>query len=130
MKIWVIKQFIMTRYFIFTALFFALLMAKPITTLAGTDKQTGHIEKTHTTENSGKGANNSHIPFSAKMPVSEEKAHAHVPAWDELAHIHHFHKNRLKKVKKHFKKCVFMSKLLLILCHAAILFVSYLHVTH
>jgi hypothetical protein len=130
MKIWVIKQSNMTRYFIFTALFFALLMAKPITTLAGAEKQTGHIVNNHTTEEKGKVANTGHLPFSAKQPVSEEKAHAHVPSWDELAHIHHFHKNRLKKVKKHFKKCVFMSRLLLFVCHAAILFVSYLHVTH
>jgi hypothetical protein len=62
------------------------------------------------------------------MPV--EKSHSHVPAWDELAHIHHFHQDRLKKIKRHFKKSVFLSKLLLFICHAAVLYISFLHLTH
>ncbi|HEX4875865.1 MAG TPA: hypothetical protein VFV31_04285 [Chitinophagaceae bacterium] len=120
----------MTRYFIFTALIFALLMAKPITTLAGSDQQTGHIVNNHSAEESGKAANTGHMPQGAKPSPVGEKAHSHVPSWDELAHIHHFHKNRMKKIRRHYSKCVFLSKLLLFVCHAAILFVSYLHVIH
>jgi hypothetical protein len=111
-------------------MFFALLMAKPITTLAGSEKQTGHIVNNHSAEETGKAANTGHIPMGTKSAPAGEKAHSHVPSWDELAHIHHFHKNRLKKVRKHYSKCVFISKLLLFITHAAILFVSYLHVTH
>ncbi|HRE39273.1 MAG TPA: hypothetical protein PK977_09830 [Chitinophagaceae bacterium] len=120
----------MTRYFIFTTMLFALLMAKPITTLAGTQQQSGHIATNHHSDDPGKAANTGHLPMGAKQHPGGEKAHSHVPSWDELAHIHHFHKNRLKKVRRHYSKCVFFSKLLLIICHAAILFVSYLHVTH
>lgn len=57
------------------------------------------------------------------------QAKASVPTWDELAHIHHFHRHRLKKLKKHYRKSVWLSKWLLLVTHAAVLFISYLHVT-
>ncbi len=57
-----------------------------------------------------------------------EKAHA--PAIDELPHIHHFHKDRIKKIKKHHGKLWLISQILLILCHLSILIIGYLHATH
>jgi hypothetical protein len=53
-----------------------------------------------------------------------------VPHAEELPHIHKFHKERVKKLKKHHGKCWFLSQALLFLCHAAILYISYLHLTH
>lgn len=114
----------MTRYFIFTALLLALLMASPATSFAGTKYTAG--TSVHNHDDAAKGnlpaANRSHQPV--------EKAHSPVPSWDELAHIHHFHKHRLKKMKQHYRKTLFLSKLFLLICHAAVLFISYLHVTH
>lgn len=120
----------MTRYFIFTVIFFALLMAKPITTLAGTNNESGHVKNNHHNEEAGKTGNTGHYPMGAKSHHGGEKAHSNVPSWDELAHIHHFHHNRMKKIRRHFSKYVFLSRLFLFICHAAILIVSYLHVTH
>jgi hypothetical protein len=77
--------------------------------------------------------NRSHSETPAKSAGSHGQAHPHakaaVPSWDELAHIHHFHRHRLKKLKKHYRKSLWMSKLLLLVTHAAVLFISYLHVT-
>lgn len=46
---------------------------------------------------------------------------------DELPGIHHFHKERISKVKRHHKKFWILSKLLLILCHLALLILAYVH---
>lgn len=52
------------------------------------------------------------------------------PATEELAHIHHFHKERVKKLKQHHQKCWIASKLILILCHLALLVIAYSHIGH
>lgn len=65
---------------------------------------------------------------AARTAVPDHHAKAQVPRWDELAHIHHFHKHRMKKMKRHYKKCVLLSKILLLVCHAAVLLISYLHI--
>lgn len=119
----------MAKYFIFIAALFVLLTANPFTVQAGTKQTTGHTTSQHS-DDAGKTSGNGHLPLGAKSHHPVEKAHSHVPSWDELAHIHHFHKNRMKKVRRHYSKCVFFSKMLLVICHAAILFVSYLHVIH
>ena len=77
------------------------------------------------------GSSSDEVPLShAGQPVQgHPKAKASVPAWDELAHIHHFHRHRLKKLKKHYRPSVWLSKWLLLVTHAAVLFISYLHVT-
>jgi hypothetical protein len=49
---------------------------------------------------------------------------------EELAHIHHFHKERVKKLKRHHKKVWAMSKFIIILCHLLLLIVAYMHVAH
>jgi hypothetical protein len=49
---------------------------------------------------------------------------------EELAHIHHFHKERVKKVKRHHKKLWYVSKFLLIIIHIVLLVTAYMHMTH
>ena len=66
----------------------------------------------------------------AAQPVLPHGPKAEAPKSEELAHIHHFHKERVKKIKRHHKKFWILSKLLLIICHLLLLFVAYMHVTH
>lgn len=124
----------MRQYFIQIALILAFTIAGTTYSSAGTQNAENATNNV-TTEQSDKASTNdvaktSQAPQSAKSHLPVEKAHSHIPSWDELAHIHHFHRNRLKKIKRHFKKSVFFAKLLLFVCHAAVLFISYLHVTH
>lgn len=122
----------MRQYFIQTALILAFVIAGTTNSFARSE----NAEKANTTEQASKAVNHdapakaSHSPVTAKSHMPVEKSHSQVPTWDELAHIHHFHHDRLKKVKRHFKKSVFLSKLLLFICHAAVLYISFLHLTH
>ena len=54
----------------------------------------------------------------------------HAPTLEELPKIHRFHRERVKKVKNHHKKVWLSVKLLLIICHAALLICAFLHATH
>lgn len=124
----------MTRYFIFTGLLLTLILTIPTTSAAGLHsntavKTTEETNKATTTSNES-AAKMSPFSHTAKPIYPGEKAHTNVPTMDELAHIHHFHKERLKKIKRHHKKCWTLSQLLLLFCHAAVLIISYLHVTH
>jgi hypothetical protein len=127
-----IKTFYMKQYFIQIALILAFIIAGTTNSKAASDI----AGKVNTTEQASKTvdqnapAKASHSPVSAKSHMPVEKSHSQVPTWDELAHIHHFHQDRLKKIKRHFKKSVFLSKLLLFICHAAVLYISFLHLTH
>lgn len=77
-------------------------------------------------------------PSGKHAPLTEDGHHkaphghgkAHAPHSEELPHIHKFHKERLKKNQKHHGKFWFLSQLLLFICHAAILYISYLHAAH
>jgi|GEM_PF-1357690 len=129
------KSIVMTRYFILTAILL-------VTLFTASNHVYGSINEAHTSKKAGhKGDSKATTAYdmtgktsahqqAAKGHHPVDKAHAHVPSWDELAHIHHFHKGKLKKIRRHYKKCIFMTKLLLFICHAAVLFISYLHVTH
>ena len=67
------------------------------------------------------------------IPVTQPEEHSkkpHVLKMDELAHIHHFHKERVKKLKRHHKKCWVLSKLILILCHLVLLVCAFMHFAH
>lgn len=125
----------MTRYFILTAIFLVAFFTAS-NHVYGSIKETpasngeGHkSDGKATTAYDMTGKTSTHQQ-AAKGHHPVDKTHAHVPSWDELAHIHHFHKGKLKKIRRHYKKCAFMAKLLLVICHAAVLFISYLHVIH
>ena len=55
---------------------------------------------------------------------------ANAPHMEELPHIHKFHKERVKKSKKHHSKYWLLSQVILALCHLSILVIGYLHATH
>ncbi|MBL7725170.1 MAG: hypothetical protein JNK27_13540 [Chitinophagaceae bacterium] len=125
----------MTRYFILTAIFLVTFVTASSHVYASikeaqTSKKAGHRgdSKAATSYDMTGKASSNHQAAKGHHPI--DKAHAHVPTWDELAHIHHFHKGKLKKIRRHYRKCLFMTKLLLVVCHAAVLFISYLHVIH
>ena len=69
-------------------------------------------------------------PAEPKSQTEEPAKKPHLLKTDELAHIHHFHKERVKKLKRHHKKYWIMSKMLLILCHLVLLICAYLHLSH
>jgi hypothetical protein len=77
-----------------------------------------------------------HSREAAKAPVfpaphpKVPHGKAHVPHMEELPHIHKFHKERVKKIKKHHGKYWLLSQILLALCHLSILVIGYLHATH
>jgi len=88
------------------------------------NSNSAQAEKQNNDHSAGKN-----IPFSTddeKIPHGK----VHAPHAEELPHIHKFHKERVKKIKKHHGKCWLMSQILLFLCHAAILYISYLHALH
>ncbi len=122
----------MRQYFIQTALILAFAFAGTTNSFARSEnaEKANNIEQTSKAVDHEAPVKATQSPISAKSHMPVEKSHSQVPTWDELAHIHHFHQNRLKKIKRHFKKSVFLSKLLLFICHAAVLYISFLHLTH
>lgn len=70
------------------------------------------------------------VPSTKTVPQESHEEKSHPPKTEELPHIHRFHKERVKKVKRHHKKYWFLSMLLVVLCHAAILFMAYMHAIH
>ncbi len=67
---------------------------------------------------------------NAKAHLPVEKHHSHVPTMDETPHIHHYHKERVKKNKKHHTKIWYLSMFLIAVCQVSLLIIAYLHVTH
>ncbi len=99
----------------------------------------GHTTKTETEPTSKEVKTTALSDYSkaaAKSPVFPEPhpkvphGKAHVPHMEELPHIHKFHKERVKKIKKHHSKYWLLSQVLLALCHLSILVIGYLHATH
>lgn len=85
---------------------------------------------TQTEKQADQSSSGKHVPVSddgnSKVPHGKSQA----PHSEELPHIHKFHKERVKKIKKHHGKCWFMSQMLLFICHATVLYISYLHMLH
>ena len=91
--------------------------------------------QTEVTNNLSSGASDENLPLD-RMPFfpPSESNEPHGKAlsvhMDELPHIHKFHKERVKKVKKHHSKLWFISQFILVLCHISILLIAFMHVTH
>ena len=78
-----------------------------------------------------KGDLNTHNNPVFPAPESKEShGKIHAPQMDEVAHIHKFHKERVKKVKKHHGKLWLLSQIILFICHVSVLVIAFLHVTH
>jgi hypothetical protein len=126
----------MTRLIIISSFFLAMVSMISFKAFAGNTKTT--VVKTHSNKRVKPKENSTPFPVSKttpKVPAAktvppepvEEKNHG--SKTDELPHIHHFHKERVKKVKRHHKKVWTISMLILVLCHISILIMAYMHVT-
>ncbi|MEO7923838.1 MAG: hypothetical protein ABIR30_09180 [Chitinophagaceae bacterium] len=126
----------MTRYFILSIIFLAAATFSCKTSLAAADKAI----KTSVSDNidiaaAAPGTPSEPVKNVPALPAAQgippvQKAHGHVPTMDELAHIHRFHKGRVKKIKRHHGKFWALSKLLLVICHIVLLVIAFMHVTH
>jgi hypothetical protein len=136
MKIYVIKQFVMTRISIITASILIMIFnnanALSIKNLSVTSKT---FSAGSTSENASANhlhTHNNAIPVKqgCTIPVQEENHHTKAPSFDETPHIHHFHKERVKKATRHHNKIWNISQLILILCQVSLLVIGYLHIIH
>ena len=130
------KYFFMTRYFFISIFLLALFATSSNNVYAKSFKHTRITVATNSTreQNEQKA-----LPVQAAAPKTSTRAtapeetpehKAHGPKMEEVPHIHHFHKERVKRSKRHHKKIWTMSKLLLLLCHIALLVMAYTHAAH
>jgi hypothetical protein len=123
----------MTRY-IFISSFFLAIFLFIIATTANSDYKAfsasvSHHSKAITTKAT---TDSPEMPMPA-LPAAATSEHERKSTgmkMEELAHIHHFHKERVKKVKRHHKKIWTVSKVLLIIIHMVLLVTAFMHVTH
>jgi len=128
----------MTRYSLFTTLFLAIFVMSSQTSSAGTNTQTNVTTTASVSDtremNAAAAGHATPVQNMPALPAATQSQHpvekGHTPAMNELAHIHHFHKERVKKIKRHHGKYWLLSKLLLIICHITLLVIAYLHVIH
>lgn len=125
----------MTRLIIIISLFLAMFSASSFTASAGSKKTTetsvndsketgtGHNQETNTASKT-----TNHTPVAKTVPHAHPEEKGHSPKLHELPHIHYFHRERVKKVKRHHKKVWSLSVLLLAICHISILIMAYTHV--
>lgn len=121
-----------TLYSIVFTMIFSLssyvALASDNTTKTATEQTSKEAKTTSVTD---------HSDAAKKMPAAAADSHskvphgkAHVPHMEELPHIHRFHKERVKNIKKHHSKLWFLSQALIVLCHLSILVIGFLHATH
>ena len=67
------------------------------------------------------------LPFS-RLKANHPKHH--LSKIEELGKIHRFHKERVRKAKKHSGKYWLAIKILLVCCHVALLIHAFMHLTH
>ena len=124
----------MTRYSFFSIIFLVIFSLASHSVSAN-----GHTAAPVSESNTKKEAESTTSADKStanKMPVfpapKPEAPHgkAHAPVMEELPHIHHYHKERVKKIKKHHTKCWVVSQAIVILCHFSMLVIAYLHIIH
>jgi hypothetical protein len=132
MKIWFIKQLFMTKYFICGILLIAII-GSPVYVYAGKFENAIHMDGTEGDHQKSPvktdPAHKPGLPGAGSKHAPAEKAPAHGTSMDETPHIHHFHKNRVKKLKRH-SHYWFLSKVLLVISHLLLLFLAYQHAVH
>ena len=70
------------------------------------------------------------LPISPGPGLKPPVHKMQTPVMEELAKIHRFHKERVKRIKKHRTKWWISAKLLLIICHVMLLICAFMHATH
>ncbi|MBL0130102.1 MAG: hypothetical protein IPP43_02395 [Chitinophagaceae bacterium] len=126
----------MTRFLSISIFFLALISGTSFTASASTNKsvsvtvidtkETGSAPVSEPISNSKAIPQ---VPVTKTVPPLHPEEKGHTPKLEELPHIHHFHKERVKKVKRHHKKYWALSMVILVLCHISILVMAYMHVT-
>jgi hypothetical protein len=125
----------MTRLIIICSLFLAMVSVASFKASAGTQKTTevtvSDLNETGTTNHQeplSASKSSTGYPAANTVPPLHQEEKGHTLKLDELPHIHHFHKERVKKVKRHHKKVWSISMLILVLCHISILIMAFMHV--
>jgi hypothetical protein len=67
------------------------------------------------------------FPQTGQKPLAHK---IHLQRIDELGKIHRFHKERVKKVRKHRGKYWMAVLIIIVSCHLALLVHAFLHLTH
>ncbi len=120
----------MKRYIISSVFFLAMTSMASFTASAGTKKSSSvTVSDTKQTEPHSASEPLKQAPATKTVPPAAPHEKAHAPKLEELPHIHHYHKERVKKVKRHHKKCWVLSMVLLVLCQVALLVIAYMHIT-
>ena len=120
----------MTRYIIISIFFLAMISMTSFTASAGTKKSSSiTVSDTKQAESHSASEPMKQLPATKTVPPAAPHEKAHAPKLEELPHIHHYHKERVKKAKRHHKKCWVLSMMLLVLCQAALLVIAYMHIT-
>jgi hypothetical protein len=120
----------MTHYFKQVILFLVTGCLIATKTLAGSPAN-DYSKETPVAESKTTGS-----ATSGKLAGLPAKGHeaphgkTHTPHLEELPHIHKFHKERLKKIRRYRSRYWLSSKIVLILCHLSLLLIAYLHATH
>lgn len=124
----------MTQRTSYSIIFLMIFSMATYSTMAAGHKVKVETETTSKEAKTTKASD--HSEAGKKMPVfpdSHSKAphgKMHVPHMEELPHIHRFHKERVKKIKKHHGKYWLLSQVIIVLCHLSILVIGFLHATH
>jgi hypothetical protein len=127
------KLFFMKRNSSFSIFFLAIFLMSSFKSMGSTFSGSSSVDKAKVKAiiiNEKSTMNDLPKPTEPVSKPEEPVKKPHLMKTEELAHIHHFHKERVKKLKRHHKKCWILSKILLILCHLALMVCAYLHLTH
>ena len=124
----------MTHRTLSNIVFLMIFSLASITVFAGGHtakaKSETYSKEVNTQATSDYPATDKQMPVFPSPAPKAPHGKAHAPQMEELPHIHKFHKERVKKIKKHHSKYWLLSQILLALCHLSILVIGYLHATH
>jgi hypothetical protein len=119
----------MTRFIFISIFFLAMILMTSFTASAATTKSSAlTVSNTKETGSAPVSEPMPLFPATKTLPPLHQEEKGNTPKVEELPHIHHFHKERVRKVKRHHKKYWVFSKIILILCHIALLIMAYIHV--
>jgi hypothetical protein len=123
------KTYFMRHNSSFSIFFLAIFLISSFNSIAGSFSSSSSVAKTKKTIiiNAKSAMNDLPKPVEPVSKPEEPAKKPHLLKTEELAHIHHFHKERVKKLKYHHKKFWMLSKIILILCHLGLLICAYLH---
>jgi len=127
------KTFFMKRNSSFSIFVLAIFLMSLSNSTAGNFSGSSSVTKTKNKGviiNARSAMNDLQQPSEPVSRQEEPVKKPHLLKTEELAHIHHFHKERVKKEKYHHKAAYSLAKLILILCHISLLVVAYLHLCH